>query len=235
MTFVNRHRSDFCRAVRVLLSVSLFCLVFCWSQPVLSQHKAPVGRSKQVVVESTRAAQVPRKGIPEAGAKAPDESESSVPGIFGEDPTSQMPPMEPIEEPVAMEFTLDWTSYQTHRLKDNSPVEIVLSGNMFCSRNLSWNLWSRSPRGEDMLGWHHMEDVLGRRGPDNAMDIPLTWEVAIGDGPFGPITSLPDNTLNVVFPAGSYAFRVRITSPPLTNFQAGYYRLELGQSITPEL
>jgi hypothetical protein len=151
------------------------------------------------------------------------------------DQVSQMSFLQGTEEPPVMELTLDWTRYQIHRANDCSPIEIILSGNVFTSHNLSWDLRSTSPLAEGTPGLHFIGDVLGRTGPDAGMDVPLTWEIAMGDGPFSPMSVLPDNTLRAVFPAGLYPFRVRITSPPLPHAQDGYYRLELGQSITPEL
>lgn len=224
MAFVNRHRSDFCEAVRVLLSIAMFCFVLSWSQPALSQHKTPM-----------RTAHVPKAARSETGAEVAHGSEFNIPEIVGVNPISQMLSLEATEEPVVMELTLDWTRYQIHRANDSAPIEITLSGNIFCSHNLSWNLWSTSRRAEGTPGLHFIGNALGRAGPDVGMDIPLTWEVALGDGPFSPMTILPDNTLRVIFPAGLYAFRVRITSPPLSYPQDGYYRLELAQDIIPEL
>ncbi len=204
----------------MLLSIAMFCLVLSWSPPALSQHKAPM-----------RTAQVPKEGRSEADAGVAHGPEVNIPEIVVVNPIA----LEPAEEPVVMEFWLDWTRYQIHRTNDHSPIEIVLSGNIFSSHNLSWYLWSTSLRAEGTPGLHFIGDVLGRTGPDFGMDIPLTWEVALGEGPFSPMTILPDNTLGVIFPAGLYAFRVRITSPPLPYPQNGYYQLELAQNIIPEL
>ena len=182
-----------------------------------------------------RTAQVPKEGRSETGAEGARGSDSSIPEIIKVNQISPMPFLEATNEPVVMEFKLDWTKYQIHRTSDYSPIEITLSGSIFSSHDLSWNLWSTSLRAEGTPGLHFIGDVLGRTGPDSGMDIPLTWEVALGDGPLSPMTILPDNTLGVSFPAGLYAFRVRITSPPLSYPQDGYYRLELSQSIIPEL
>lgn len=165
---------------------------------------------------------------------SPKASYYLVPGISIFAPTRTTDDVSPYE-PVWMEFTLDWTNCQMHRVNDDSPLEIILPGTIDGSSTLYWNLSAASPQPGGQPNLYFVEDVLGRIGPAYGSDIPLTWEVSLDGGAFQPMTLLPDNTLTATFPPGIHTFQVRITGTPQA-FQAdGYYHLQLTQCLVPEL
>jgi hypothetical protein len=135
-----------------------------------------------------------------------------------------------------MEFALDWTNCQIHRVINDSAIVIILSGNVSSSNSIYWNLSTISPHPGGLPVLYFVNDVLGRTGPEFGTDIPLTWEIALDGGSFNPImTMLPDNILLVTFPPGKHTFQVRITGVPQPYQGDGYYQLQLGQSLVPEL
>ena len=136
---------------------------------------------------------------------------------------------------VWMDFSIDWTNYQIHRVNDDSPIEIILPGTIDGSNTLHWNLTSCSPVPGGMPNLYFVEDALGRTGPVYGSEIPLTWEISLDGGPFTPLTLQPDNTLTTVFPPGQHTFQVRITGLPEYHQSDGYYKLQLEQCIVPEL
>jgi hypothetical protein len=136
---------------------------------------------------------------------------------------------------IWMVFSLEWTTCQMHRVNDDSPLEMLLSGSITSSDELCWNLFSVSP-GEGLSPLlYFIEDIFGQSGPEYGTDIPLNWEFALDGGQFDPITLLPDNSLSVTFPPGDHTFQVRITGFPQTGQEDGYYNLQLGQEIIPQL
>lgn len=141
----------------------------------------------------------------------------------------------PAEEPICMEFALDWTSCQIHRVGTDSAIVIILPGTISSSNSIYWNLNPISSQSGGLPYLYFMEDVLGRTGPEFGTDIPLCWEISVDGGSFNPITIQPDSSLSVNFPSGSHNFQVRITGVPQSYQGDGYYHLLLGQSLVPEL
>ncbi len=138
------------------------------------------------------------------------------------------------EEPPWMQFSIDWTTCQFHRV-DDTPLEAILSGTIDGSNPLFWNLSTSEPQPGAPPLLYYVENIFGNANPVLGTDIPLTWEISLDGGAFVPMTLLPDNTLTTTFPPGQHAFQVRITGTP-QNYQAdGYYHLQLTQCLVPEL
>ena len=141
---------------------------------------------------------------------------------------------DPQMDSVWMDFSIDWTNCQMHRV-DDAPIEIILPGTINGSNTLYWNLSSSLPEPGVLPQLYFVEDVLGRTGPAYGGDIPLTWEFSLDGGPFNPMTLQSDNTLVATFPPGPHTFQVRITGNPLPYQEDGYYHLQLSQCLVPEL
>ncbi|HEX7344307.1 MAG TPA: hypothetical protein VF398_08585 [bacterium] len=137
-------------------------------------------------------------------------------------------------EPSWMQFSIDWTNCQFHRV-DSSPLEAILSGTINGSDPLFWNLTSSQPQMGAPPILYYVENIFGNSNPALGTNIPLTWEIALDGGPFGPMTLLPDNTIATIFPPGPHTFQVRITGTPEYHQADGYYHLELSQSLVPQL
>lgn len=138
-------------------------------------------------------------------------------------------------EQASMQFNLDWTNYQIHRVSDDSEIEIILSGNVTSSNSLFWTLTAASPQTGAPPSLFFVEQAFAGSGSDYAADIPLTWEISLDGGPFKPMAIQPDNSLSVTFPSGSHTFKVRITGLPQRQQADGYYQLVLSQNLTPLL
>ena len=138
-------------------------------------------------------------------------------------------------EPISMDFHLDWTSCQIHRVNTDSAIVMILPGTITSTNAIYWNLSNTEPGGDGLADLNFTEDIFGRAGPNFGSNIPLVWEIAIDDGPMAAIPVQPDNSLLVLFPAGQHNFQVRITGLPQQHESDGYYHLQLSQSLTPQL
>ncbi|MCX6641521.1 MAG: hypothetical protein NTW14_13735 [bacterium] len=136
---------------------------------------------------------------------------------------------------VIMEFTLNWTDYSIHRADNYGDIQIILPGSVFSTDPLTWRLTALNSTREGPPHLFFIENILGQSGPASGTDIPLSWEISINGGAFNPMTLLPDNTLTTTFPAGPHTFQVRITGTPQYHQADGYYRLQLTQSLVPQL
>jgi len=139
------------------------------------------------------------------------------------------------DKPISMEFNLDWTNCQIHRVTNDSEIEIILSGNVTSSNSLFWTLTTASPQPGAPPSLFFVEQAFAGSGSEYRADIPLTWEISLNGGPFSPMTIQPDNSLSVTFPSGSHSFKVRITGAPQRQQADGYYQLVLSQSLIPLL
>jgi len=175
--------------------------------------------------------------IPERGHIGTNPSDLPPPFPIAERADFRLLPLPdclPQMDSVWMEFSIDWTSCQIHRV-DDTPIEIILPGTIDGSNTLYWNLSTVSSQPGAPPDLYFIEDVLGRTGPAYGSDIPLTWEISLDGGPFTPMTFQPDNTLTTTFPPGAHTFQVRITGE-LQPYQGdGYYHLQLEQCLVPEL
>ncbi|MBD3233002.1 MAG: hypothetical protein GF315_04695 [candidate division Zixibacteria bacterium] len=134
-----------------------------------------------------------------------------------------------------IDFHLDWTTCQMHRVASDSTVEILLDGTVSIALNSIWTLIPDNPIPQADPSLYFVENIFGEiNNPDNS-DIPLSWEISINGGDFKSIERQSDGSLKVRFPAGDHAFQVRISGYiPITQAD-GYYRLQLIQNIIPEL
>jgi hypothetical protein len=182
---------------------------------------------------------IPEKKIRINSKKTPDvplpvlaeiERDSSLSHRMDSTPNDIKP-----DDQIWMEFNLEWTNYQIHRVNDYEPIEIILSGNISGSNTLNWNLSTAHPQSGGQADLYFMEDVLGRTGLNYGSNIPLTWEIALDGSPFFPMKILPDNSISAVFPPGAHTFQVRITGVPFNNQSGGYYHLQLEQYLVPAL
>ena len=138
------------------------------------------------------------------------------------------------DPPIWMEFSINWTNCQFHRV-DDSPLEAILSGAINGSNALFWNLSTAQPQVGAPPILYYVENIFGNTNPSLGSNIPLTWEIALDGGPFAPMTLLPDNTLTATFPPGPHTFQVRITGTPVYHQADGYYHLQLTQCLIPQL
>ena len=135
---------------------------------------------------------------------------------------------------VWMQFSIDWTNAQFHRI-DDTPLEAILSGTINGSNTLFWNLTSSQPQVGAPPILYYAENIFGNTNPALGTNVPLTWEFSLDGGPFNPMTLLPDNTLTTTFPPGPHTFQVRITGTPVYHQADGYYHLQLTQCLVPQL
>ena len=135
---------------------------------------------------------------------------------------------------IWMQFFINGTNFQFHRV-DNTPLEAILSGTINGSDPLFWNLTSSQPQPGAPPILYYAENIFGNTNPALGTNIPLTWEISLDGGPFGPMTLLPDNTLTATFPPGPHTFQVRITGTPEYHQADGYYHLQLTQCLVPQL
>jgi len=205
------------KMTRMFLNMLLVCLVLTWPLQATAGQKT--------------------KGPQGVGIKAA----KNIRAVKHFTPTSstwgtQTPPfMELFQKPASMQFSLDWTNYQIHRITNDSEIEIILSGNVTSSNSLFWTLTTASPQPGAPPNLFFIEQAFAGTGSADDADIPLTWEISLNGGPFSPMTIQPDNSLSVTFPSGSHSFKVRITGAPQHRQADGYYQLVLSQSLIPSL
>jgi hypothetical protein len=213
----------------------LFCLLLTWPPQAFSQQTTRKPQKIEITNQSKQTTEELQKGTIN-----PRKTVSRLPGFIATPPDSvvQAPQMigeMPAEEPIWMEFALDWTNCQIHRVGTDSAIVIILPGTISSSNSIYWNLNTISPQPGGLPVLYFVGDVLGRTGPGFGRDIPLIWEISVDGGPFNPITIQPDSSLSVNFASGNHNFQVRITGAPPSYQGDGYYQLLLGQSLVPEL
>jgi hypothetical protein len=138
-------------------------------------------------------------------------------------------------EQVALQFTLDWTNHQIHRVNDGQPIEIILNGTIESNSSEIWTLFPVQPKPEITPDLHYVEDVQLETGSGTERKTPLEWTISLDKGMPEPMTILPDNSITYTFPEGRHSFQVRITGKVERDQPAGYYRLQLAQSLVPQL
>jgi len=163
------------------------------------------------------------------------EADNDEPTPFDEEPPDRCPHNPP---PPEMDFYLEWTNYEIHRVNDDSQIEIILPGRVRTTENLCWRLSTAAPENGGPPHLYFVEDIFGR---ENGTDIPLTWEIKTKYGghwgQWQEMTVNQDNSLTYVFPQSycRYRFSVRIIGNPVYHQADGHYRLELNQQLTPLL
>lgn len=228
-------RSDSLRTIRAPLNMLLFCLVLIWPPEAISQQTIRKTVEIGTTNQSKQMTEVPQKGTIN---QRKNVSKSS--GFMAIPPDSVVQPPQMMgemlaEEPIWMEFALDWTNYQLHRAINDSTIVIILSGYVSSSNSIYWNLNTISPQPGGLPVLYFVEDVLGRTGPGFGRDIPLAWEISVDGVSFNPVTIQPDSSLSVNFASGCHTFQIRITGVPQPYQGDGYFQLMLGQSLVPEL
>jgi len=132
-------------------------------------------------------------------------------------------------EPSHLEFSLEWTSSQIHRVADSRPIEILLPGRIASDIANVWTLANSSHEPPALI---FVEDIFGH-SRSTQPNIPVTCEISLDGHEFQPMTLPSSGALGTVFPPGMHTFQLRITGR-LSPFQpAGYYRLQLVQNLTP--
>ncbi len=232
---MKNSRSIFFIIIEAFLKAFLFVLMLSLPQQAISQQTTKKPQKIEIINQSKQTTKEPQKGTIN-----PRKSVSKLPGFMAAPPDSgdQIPHLGggvPPDELIWMEFALDWTNCQIHRVNTDSAIVIILPGTISSSSRIYWNLHTMSPHPGGFPILYFVNDVLGRTGPEFGTDIPLTWEIALDGGSFNPITILRDKTLLVTFPPGNHTFQVRITGVPQPYQGDGYYQLQLGQSLVPEL
>jgi len=219
-------KAAFCSGSSVVRIAVVLLLCFA----ILPQCYAQQPRNRSVVpppvivktggVDDPQVRQIPP--LPPPGL-APDTSKTKI-----------RPPEVAPEEPIVMQFDLQWTNYRIHRANDFSPIEITLSGSITTSSALVWNLAPTCPPGGGSPQLVFNEDIFGSGGSLYGADIPVSWEISIDGGPFVPMTVMPNSSLSAIFPFGSHTFQVRMTATPEYHQADGYYELHLTQSLMPQ-
>ncbi len=133
-------------------------------------------------------------------------------------------------EPARLEFSLDWTKYQMHRISDTGPIEILLPGRIMSDIA---NVWTLASGASELPALIFVEDIFGGNSPPHP-NIPVTCAISLDSQPFQLMTA-SNGSLSTVFPPGMHTFQVRITGIPNGHLQPGYYRLQLSQNLVPQL
>jgi hypothetical protein len=140
--------------------------------------------------------------------------------------------------PIWLDYWLNWTHCQIHLSGAYEPVEITLPGFINSNKPEILRLFVTDPHPGGVPNLYYIHNVSGNSPPMETsanVDIPLKWEISLDNGPFKPITLLPDNSLTTIFPPGQHNFQIKITCL-LQPYQAdGYYRLQLSQTLVPQL
>ena len=158
------------------------------------------------------------------------------PNPFGiNDGPDLCPPNPP---PPEMEFYLNWTNYEVHRVNDDSGLRIILRGRVRSSVDLYWQLTSVAPEQGGPPHLYFLEDIFGREVGE---DIELHWQIKIYRNGMWTnwydMTVNQNNSISTIFPASDciYPFRVKITGQPRYHHGDGHYKLELDQVLLPIL
>lgn len=200
--------------ISIFVKVILLCSIFIFPLNNFAQSKTQNRASQTTIV-----------------AKEPPK-EQEMPTLFNpENPILSVDPT----EPISMEFTLEWTNYQAHRVNNNDPLEIILNGTITSNSSEIWTLSILEPSPELVPDLHFIEDVMGRTGQAYGVNIALLWEISLDGGAFQPMTILPDNSISYIFPSGNHSFQLRITGNLQNCTADGYYKLQLSQEIIPQL
>jgi hypothetical protein len=209
------------RTYKALIGLLLLCGVLAWPPQALPQQalKRPVGRIENPSKAFTK---LP-PNIPQRPFRSGDVPPAGVNTIVPYDP-----------RPITMEFSLEWTTCQIHRVSTEGPIQALLSGTVNCSAAIVWSLTNTSQPGEPPVLFF-VEDIFGRSGSAFGSNIPVTWEVALDGGAFQPMQIESGNILTTIFPAGAHTFQVRITGLPQNHQDDGYYHLQLTQNLMPQL
>ena len=136
-------------------------------------------------------------------------------------------------EPPQMEFFLEWTNFQAHRVDPKGRLEIILNGRIQSTAPELWTLSTIHPMVGVPPNFHFIEDVEGHRGRGHS--ISLMWSISLDGGDFVELTPLPDHSLCVSFPEGEHTFSLKTYGYIPYHNDDGYYRLQLAQSIVPQM
>ena len=209
------------RMTSLLLAVFLLSALLSIVKPLFAQQAV-----KQPVAASVPPAKVAEKSTGTSQG-IPDLSRDFI--LDFETPVSP-------ETTYTMAIGLDWTRYQVHRVNDDSPLDITLTGNITSDIATIWTLTPQPTRAFAPLDLARLEDVLGQHYPTiGQIAVPLTWTISLDGGPFEPMQVTSDYTLRTVFPPGTHTFRLQITGALQPYQPDGYYWLQLWQNLTPQL
>lgn len=163
---------------------------------------------------------------PAASKKTPDLSEDFILNFGKGAVPGKMP---------GVSLELDWTTCQVHRVHDFSPLSITLNGNIISDIATIWTLTPQATRAVGPANLKRVEDVMRRPDPAGRITVPLTWAISLDGGAFEPMHVTPDYRVTTVFPPGMHTFRLQISGRLQPDQPDGYYRLQLGQNLTPQL
>ena len=219
MVRTSRDRqSSFQRAIRAALQLSLFLLVFAWPFQAMGRQRAKESPSRTPGTAKNISGKT--KHVPK-NLKLKDRT----PKIMSSGP----------EDEITMQFTLDWTDCQIHRINTAGPLEIILNGTIESNSPEIWTLSPVLPKPEITPDLHFVSGVNGEVAGDQDRKAPLEWMISLDKGMFEPMTILPDNSMTYTFPPGKHSFQVRIRGKLEKNQANGYYHLQLAQSFVPQL
>jgi hypothetical protein len=140
-----------------------------------------------------------------------------------------------IPQPSYTKLSLGWTNCKLHRSGDYEPILITLDGSIIAESPISWQISADAQSGYNPLFLSFKQDMFGQGPSGQNTSIPLVWTISVNGSPFQPFIQLPDGRLICNFPTGQRSFQVRITGTPQYHQADGYYRLQLTQSLVPQL
>jgi hypothetical protein len=140
-----------------------------------------------------------------------------------------------IEMWIEMECLLHWdaTHVQIHRASDYADFYIYFTGTSACNNGQYLIVTPPTGLATGLTVLPFVVDMFGRTGPTYGTDIPLTWEVSIDGGAYGPMVPDGDNLMFLVDLCDHY-FTVRVLVDQMYHQEDGYYYLGgPGASICP--
>jgi hypothetical protein len=170
------------------------------------------------------------------------DSARALPGWLSTQDSSGLPDERP--DPMAVDaaemptlFELDWTHAKMHMGGYDSVVQLHLCGRVASPYALTWQIKSLPPPAGRGLNLQFRNDVLGRSGAAYGADILLDWDISIDGGPFSPLVRDGDTCVTAMFAPGSHVFELRMRGRALQGrwYDPGYYLMQLGHTLVPEL
>ncbi len=139
------------------------------------------------------------------------------------------------ESQISMNFELEWTNYQSHRVGLDNNIDILLNGRMSSSAPEIWMLQVIEPAPGIKPHLYLIQNVTGSASIENYSEyIPLEWSISVDGSSFMPFEFNLDNSMYHVFSAGDHDFQVKIQGQ-LPQIGDGYYKLKLAQFLAPQM
>lgn len=139
------------------------------------------------------------------------------------------------ESQISMNFELDWTNYQSHRVGLDNNIDILLNGRMSSNSPEIWMLQVIEPAPGMKPHLYLIQNVTGTASSETFSEyIPLEWSISVDGSSFMPFEFNLDNSMYHVFSAGDHDFQVKIQGQ-MPQIGDGYYKLKLAQFLAPQM